>query len=1144
MDPLSGLNQAQRAAVEHGADGRSGPLIVLAGPGTGKTRVIVHRVARLIESGAEPASVLAVTFTNKAARQLRERLRELVGNAADQVRASTFHSLGLSMVRRFASDLGLPPVRNDSAILDSAQRTRLMREAILRQGLFADSRAAGLDAAVEFACAQMHALCNHGRLPEDALAFALRWQQSIARGLDSAGRELPAEGAEAEAVRHARFAAAAKAYAWFSAECRRRGWLAFDDLILHAIRLLRENAGAAAIVRSELRHAVVDEFQDVNAGQIELLRLLFPPRESPSTGGEAPGPDLCIVGDDDQAIYGFRGADDQAFIKFDRIWPGARRITLSENYRSERAIIDAANHTIGLADSRFAPEKQVERARLLADAPAAPGTNVECIELDDEAEASGAIAAMILTDRAAGPVPDRPWSAYAVVCRTNTHVGRVAAALRLEGIPVRASKPESLLDDDGVQDVLAFVELLANPGASWSARRLLVRAPLAADAHAVMHLERQFRAEIGRARFEGAQPRAARSFCEWLAAQADLPPAVRSAAERLVAWNAELAALAARERADEVIQRIVSLIDAAHADLLPGRARARRITALVALIRFARLAQTRLEPPGDVREFWSYWNDLDDGDRQLESAAPIESRVQDDEEALAAGSPDAEGDGPAVAVLTAHKAKGLEWDTVFVPNVSPTGGFGKSERPNADEALPAGLTEAAPGAAADRAEERRVFYVACTRAQRRLVLLARRNKSPSRSVHFFEEFTRNPAGLALVTIRPGSNVFTAAAEALGGRLSRAMTDRLDGETDDIGAFDRARRDARLAAAEALERMEAAGAGERELAEATARLRGAAARLAVAAHVERERTIPDWLERASEPGLDKFAAALIEARARDDRAPAAAPRPPLSLSFTSVQAYLDCPRCYWLRFMQNLPERERRVTATGTAVHEALERFYLAVRAAESAGEPAPTRDDLLAMGREAFLAHWPSGEIVDEGQFEQTAAQLRLMLDRLHDPNAQVLEVEHKVRWDYRAADPDRPGAFTTHRFDAKIDRIDQITLPDGRVGFRLVDYKSGGAWKKFKEIESADLQMGIYALALPHIVADIDLAATLAEYWLLSTGERGSIRMSDLDLDKVRATIDKAVGGILAGHFPPSPKCKTKECLNLPGPPEPAANG
>ena len=821
-----------------------------------------------------------------------------------------------------------------------------------------------------------------------------------------------------------------------------------------------------------------------------------------------------------------------------------RRITLTENYRSEQAIIDAANHAIGLADSRFAPDKQVERARLHADAPPAPGAGVECVELGDEAEAAGAIAAMILTDRADGPRRDRPWNAYAVVCRTNTHVARVAAALRLEGIPVRASRSESLIDDDGVQDVLAFVELLANPGASWSARRLLVRAPLAADAHAVMQIERLFRAEIGRARLDGSEPRGDRSFCEWLAAQADLPPSVRTAAERLVAWNAELAQLAARQRADEVIQRIVSLIDAAHADLLPGRDRARRIAALVALIRFARLAQTRLDPPGDVREFWSYWNDLDDGDRQLEAAAPLESRVQDDEDALAAGGSDADGDGPAVAVLTAHKAKGLEWDTVFVPNVSPSSGYGKSERPNADEALPAGLAEAAPGAAGGRAEERRVFYVACTRAQRRLVLLARRNKSPSRSVHFFEEFTRDPRGLALVAIRPGAAVFSAAAEALGGGLSRAMTDRLDGETDDIGAFDRARRDARLAAAEALERMEAAGAGERELAEATAQLRRAAARLAVVAHVERERSVPEWLARAREPGLEQFADALIEARARDDRAPAAAPRPPLSLSFTSVQAYLDCPRCYWLRFMQNLPERERRVTATGTAVHEALERFYLAVRAAESAGEPAPTRDDLLAMGREAFLNHWPAGEIVDEGQFEQTAAQLRLMLDRLHDPNAQVLEVEHKARWEYRAADPDRPDAFTTHRFEAKIDRIDQVTLPDGRVGFRVVDYKSGGAWKKFKEIERADLQMGIYALALPHIVADIDLSATLAEYWLLATGERGSIRMSDLDLDKVRATIDKAVAGILAGRFAPGPGCRTGECLNLPGPPEPAANG
>lgn len=1144
MDLLSGLNPAQREAVEHGADGRTGPLIVLAGPGTGKTKVIVHRVARLLQSGAEPSTVLAVTFTNKAALQLRDRLRELVGPAADEVRASTFHSLGLSIVRRFAADLGLPPVRADSAILDSAQRSRLLREAILRQSLFADSRAAGLDAAVEFVGAQVSALCNRGRLPDDALAFARAWEQSIARGLDSAGRDLDPDDLPAERARHARFDAAARAYAWLAAECRRRGWLAYDDLILHAIRLLRERAGPAAMLRSEIRHAVVDEFQDVNAAQIELLRLLFPPRPA-APGADPPGPDLCIVGDDDQAIYGFRGADDRAFEKFDRIWPGSRRVTLSENYRSERAVIDAANRVIGLAEARFAPDKRVERARTLADDPPAPGAGVECVELDDDSEAAGAVAAMILTDRAAGPLPDRPWDKYAVVCRTNAHVARVAAALRLEGIPVRASRSESLIDDDGVQDVLAFVELLANPGASWAARRLLVRPPLAADPHDAMQAERRYRAQAERARFEGGPARpASPPFCAWLAAQPDLPPALRQPAQRLAAWNAELSELAARARAEEVIQRAVSLIDAAHADLLPGRARARRVSALVALVRFARLAQSRLEPPGDVREFWSYWNDLSGDDRTLRAAAPIESRVEDPEDALDAGGADPDADGPAVAVLTAHKAKGLEFDTVFVPNVSPSSGYGKAERRDPDAQLPDGIDgDASAARSAERAEERRTFYVACTRAARRLVLLAKRNKAPSRSTHFFEEFTRRPEGRALVTVRPGAAVFAAAAEALGGAPLRSATARLDEESADADGFDRARREARLAAAEALERVEAAGAGERELDEAAALLRNAAARLAITAHVERERAVPAWAADAREPGLAAFAESLLRARARDDRVPASAPRPPLSLSYTSVQAYLDCPRCYWLRFVQGLPERERRVTAAGTAVHQALERFYLRVRAAESAGEPAPTRDDLLAYGREAFLARWPAGEPIDEGEFEQTAAQLQLMLDRLHDPRAQVLEVERKARWEYHARDPDRPDGGTTHRFEARIDRVDQVTLPDGRVGFRIVDYKTGGAWQRYKEIKRDDLQMGVYALALPHIVPDIDLAATTAEYWLLSTGERGSIRMSDLDLDAVRNTIDTAVRGILAGKFAPSPKCRGGECLHLPGPAEPGAN-
>jgi DNA helicase-2/ATP-dependent DNA helicase PcrA len=1115
---VEGLNAAQRDAVLHGgADGATGPLIVLAGPGTGKTRVIIHRIARIIADGADPESILAVTFTNKAAGQLRERLAELVGSTlATRVRAQTFHALGLSLVRRFASDLGLPPIRRDAAILDSAQRLRLVREAITTQGLFASRRAKGIDTLAELVQHAMRALANRAIEPETCTAFLETWRARLDQGQDSTGAVVDEPELAAESARLDEFRDISLAYTWFQAECRRRGWLGFEDLIMLSIRALREVPRVAALVRAEFRHALVDEFQDVNAGQIEFLRLLFPP-VSPAQGSDhPPGPDLCIVGDDDQAIYGFRGADDQAFERFDRIWPGSRRILLTENYRSQTPIIAAANRVISLAEHRFAPDKLVARASSLAARPPEPGAGVTCIELTQDSDGGAAIATSILLDRAAGSIPNLPWSKYAVVCRNNSDITRVVADLELEGIPARGSYGDPLGEDSGVQDVLAWITLLVNPRETWPVRRILTRPPLAAEPLAAMEYEKRFRGERMMRGEDSEEP----SFLQWVSAAAADDAVIGAAVQRLVALHRRLADLTSTVPAPQAIEQIITLTDAAHGDLLPARQRARRINALIALVRLARLSHAKLDQPGDLREFRRYWQDLDDEDRSLRQVGGIDDRTSpnDDDE-------DEGDDSPAVTVISAHKAKGLEWDTVFVPRVTPVHGYGKAGR-NDPDPLPAGLlSQAGDSPDADRraAEERRIFYVAATRAQRRLFLLSKRNKNPSKSTHYFEEFTRDPNGKALVHVLDIADLRQKAAAKLG---RDDLLSAVASSHNDLGGdvIDRARLAVRLAAAEALEFADRPDAAADDVAAASARLGSAAAKLAIVSHIAATRAAPDWIDR--DPDLAKYAATLLRIVSRADNPPVDAPRPPLELSYTAIDAYTRCPRCYWLRFVKGLPETQRKQTVLGTVVHSALESFYRAVRDAESVGLEPPSLGTLLRFGREEFMAAWPPGVDLDRNEFDQALAQLTVAHQKLHDPSSQVLELEKNINWQYTVPADDSGSPATTHHFSAKIDRIDQTTLADGRSGFRVVDYKSGQAWKKLTHPPLDDLQFGIYALALPHLLPDLSLSDVVGEYWLLSSGERGVIPFASLRLDKVEKVIHAAVRGILAGDFEPANDC------------------
>lgn len=1052
-----GLNEAQVRAVRW----EGGPLVVLAGPGTGKTRVIIHRVQDLIERrGAEPESVVAVTYTVKAAEEMRERLGALLGGGlADRVNVHTFHGLGSRLLRRFGDMLGLPP---SPEIIDSAQTKRLVREIVEREKLFRWAMGMGIETAAAEALRQIERMQDFAVPLDRAMRVAAEALSATGDGNDARARR-----ARGEQLRDT-----ARLGHLLGEERRRRGWISFGDLISLPARLLRENGAAAAMVRSEWKHFIVDEYQDSNPAQMEFLRGLAP-------GVRA---DVCIVGDDDQAIYAFRGGDDRAFQKFVDAWPNATTIPLTQNYRSVPGVVEVANAVVRGLGERFAPEKRVESAK-----PDEPGSGVWHVEVEDDYQFGSLIAAQVLTERGAVPL-----SKYAVLARSHLDLERVAEALELEGIAVSRQRAEGAADDPGVMDAMSWMRLLTDESRVSDVRRVLVRPPCSTAPETVARLSNLYAAEASRAEEDR---RTMPGFALWLNGRAAGEPGVSRFLELAAALKSEVATRSAASAVAEIVARA----NLAHADLPAGeegRVRARRIAALAALIGFVHDRQGRLEPPGDVAAFLRYYDDLDPAERQF--AALGGERVE--------SSPRGLGKEDGVRLLTAHSAKGLEFDTVFVIRTTSPHGFPKSTGDGVD--LPELLREEEARSEKDRRadEERRLFYVACTRAERRLVLMSTPINMKGTSVNFVRELY-GPGSAVRLSRETAAGVLERAREA--GIELRSAEGRGVGFTIDRSAADAARLAIRSAAAAALDAVDRPGAGEAEVVRAAGELERAVRLMGVVSHAARHHEIPAWAEgEAAELGrrvLDAESAARAAAF-RFEPVPA-----PLELSYTGISDYLRCPRCWYVKNVMGIREETSTEVNTGQVVHRVLERWFGLVRTAEAEGAPTPTREKLAALClEETNRAAGPLGIVrpLDRERIEVLAGTGA----SLHEPGANILDLEAFIRFEF-----DHRGS---HKLSARIDRIDQ-----GRDGaIRVVDYKTGQASQKLLKPKADDLQMGVYAMALA--ARDGDLPGAAAEYWVLSTGQRGTIEFSKLNLDKTRETIREVIDGILDGRFARGNQC------------------
>ena len=607
-DLLTALNPAQREAVEHG----SGPLLVLAGAGSGKTRVLTHRIAHLIrERGAAPGEILAITFTNKAAGEMRERLAPLVGPSVRAIWASTFHSACARLLRREAERVGYD---RNFTILDGDDQLRLLRSC------YADEE---LDVK---------------RYPPRGMHAAIS---------DAKNRLKTAADLEAEATSFTE-EKLVRLYRRYQDRLRANQSMDFDDLLMLSVQMLEADAEARESYQRRFRHVLVDEYQDTNHAQYRLVRVLGEPERN-----------VCVVGDDDQGIYSWRGAEVRNILDFESDYPEARIVLLEENYRSTGLILRAANAVVAHNAGRH--EKRLRTS--LGD-----GEPVRIMLCRDEQEEARAVLAEVERALDAGDSLDE----VAVFYRTNAQSRVIEDALRRAGVDYQVIGGPRFYERAEIRDVIAWLRAAVNPADGTSLGRAF-GAPKRGLGPGCL------------ARLADHAQRAGRPIAEVLvdAERVDgLRPKQR---EELVAMAGVLARVRELDAAGAGVDAMIEAV------LEGSGLRA----ALEAEGTFE--AQGRLENLDELVRL-AVEGDADTGEIEGLSAFLEQISLQADADTVA----DERGQ---VTLMTIHNAKGLEYERVVITGLEEQlFPHARSETPEAVE------------------EERRLCYVGITRARKHLLL--------------------------------------------------------------------------------------------------------------------------------------------------------------------------------------------------------------------------------------------------------------------------------------------------------------------------------------------------------------------------------------------------------------------------------------
>lgn len=608
-DYLARLNPEQRAAVET----VDGPLLVLAGAGTGKTRVLTTRFAHILMTRrAFPSQVLAVTFTNKAAREMRERVSAILGQPAEGLWLGTFHALCARMLRRHAELVGLS---SNFTILDTDDQMRLLKQVM---------EAAGID--------------QKRWPPQGLMAVIQRWKD---RGCTPA-RITPAEESDFANNR------ARSLYAAYQERLRQVNATDFGDLMLHVVEILREHPDVLADYHRRFRYILVDEYQDTNLVQYLWLRLLAQ-REDPASRN------ICCVGDDDQSIYSWRGAEIENILRFEKDFPGATIVRLESNYRSTTPILGAASGLIARNSGRLGKTLRPGRED-------ARGEKVRVVSLWDSEEEARMVGGRIEAARRDG----HNLAEIAILVRTGSQTRAFEERLITLGIPYRVVGGLKFYERAEIRDAMAYLRVLNQPADDLAFERI-VNTPKRGLGDTALRAMHQL------ARAEGVPLLVAADRMTALGALRPKPrQALRELLEGFARWREAL------EREGHVVVAATLLDESGYTEMWRQ--------------------DKSPEAPGRLENLKELIRALGEFETLAGFLEHVSLVMESDQ------APEAE----RVSLMTLHAAKGLEFDTVFLPGWEE--GLFPHQR-SLDESGDKGLEE-----------ERRLAYVGITRARKCCVI--------------------------------------------------------------------------------------------------------------------------------------------------------------------------------------------------------------------------------------------------------------------------------------------------------------------------------------------------------------------------------------------------------------------------------------
>src|SRR5215211_4400895 len=1040
---LDGLNAAQRAAVTH----PEGPVLVVAGAGTGKTRVLTRRFAWLVEQGVPPEAILALTFSSTAAAEMRERLEALVEDPWEELHVSTFHGFCSRLLADEALEAGLDPF---FAPVTPADRLALLLERLdeltLRHHEIRGNPAPLLASFVS----RIDRLKDEMVSAEEHRAYAKRLSDAAATDAD-----------RARAARELEFAAL---YADHDRLLAARGALDFGELIVRSFGVLHEKPHVRERLGERFRHVLVDEYQDTNFAQGMLLRLLVEQHRN-----------VTVVGDDDQAIYRFRGASQKNLRDFQRELPEARLVRLERNHRSGRRILTAATAVVEPCPGRI--------AKTLKGAGGGTVRFWRCASERAQAQAVAAAAERLVLRGGVSA------SEVCVLVRSVTGEGAVvASALEERALPFRQDGSAAYFQRAEVRDVLAWLRLLADPNDSGAVVRALSRPPVelrSVDIARLTQLARRRRLDMPSAiaaALEGPQ----------------LSPEGRDRSQTFLRLYRSACSAFEDRRPDAFVLRLIERIGlrrhqvfATHADTVERLRNIARLSELAT-------AYMRREPQATPREFTRYL------------AAVAESGLREEE----AGAPVAT---PAVRVMTMHAAKGLEFDHVFVLGLSASRMPGPWQ-PRGDEVPDELLKETLPhagGRDAHEGEMRRLLHVAMTRARKRLVLAWAESGAPRHGV--------TPGGSAPARSQRPSPFYEDARAALEAE-EEPHEEELFGPAEGLHSTFRIMRD------ELLDTVARVGGrlGEMRL-DTYLDVDQAVSRylelIKVAALIERARegqsletalpevneilaqcATPEQREIFEESGLDRWLRDTgrdpAERPAGSENGADASLDPfiprrgrGLMLSASDIDTYRICPLKYKFARVFRIPQEPTIHQRFGIVLHQVLERFH-------SMG--GGSLDQLM----ELFETSWRRagfGDSDDEQQFYGRAVEaLRRYWEDDRSSDARPVWFERSFA--FRLGD---------HLLRGRVDRVDR--RPDG--SYELIDYKTGKS--KTEDELREDVQLSLYQMGARE---SWRLETSAQSYFYVLTGEKVPVEHSEEELDRVRTTVSEIAEGILAQDFEPKP--------------------